>query len=197
MKRYKVLILDGNGQYCRMFEDNGFDVVSDLEYGPDLVCFTGGADVTPSMYGEKSHRRTYSDRNRDTYEAELYSKLLDLGIPCVGICRGGQFLNVMNGGKMHQHVEGHATGNNHILTDLDTLEEVMVSSTHHQMMIPEKDATIIGVARICEWVQPQDDIEVVFYPRTDALCFQPHPEFFNKEHECVKYFFKLIFERLL
>src|SRR3546814_3238996 len=28
--------------------------------------------------------------------------------PMAGICRGGQFLNVMCGGSMIQHVEGHA-----------------------------------------------------------------------------------------
>lgn len=38
----------------------------------------------------------------------------------VGICRGAQFLNVMAGGKMIQHVEGHAIHGTHeiVVTDV-------------------------------------------------------------------------------
>ena len=104
----------------------------------------------------------------------------------VGICRGAQFLNVMGGGRMYQHVEGHCR--NHLITDLETGKEVYVSSTHHQMMMPSPGAILVATAAIGgsrEWMEDgiltkdvsDKDIEVVFYENIQALCVQFHPEF--------------------
>ena len=62
----------------------------------DLVLFAGGEDVDPSLYNEKPHTTTYSNINRDISEKKIYQKAKYLGIPCIGICRGNQFLCVMN-----------------------------------------------------------------------------------------------------
>lgn len=93
----------------------------------------------------------------------------------------------MCGGRMYQHVHAH-TGP-HMLTDLtsDKHEKILVSSTHHQMMMPAENAIILATANqkgSRQWfdgeVEKQDvsqeDIEVVYYPEQNALCFQPHPE---------------------
>ena len=198
MRKRSVLIVNGNGQYERLFEGLGYDPVKSLLDLPDLICFTGGADVTPAMYGARPHPRTFSDPDRDEKERAIWLRSRDRGIPAVGICRGGQFLNVMSGGTMHQHIDGHATGNNHLITDLATGEEVMVSSTHHQMMVPSEEAIILATAKIVKWPlgMDQDDIEVVYYPHSDALCFQPHPEFFATDHPCGQYLNRCIEERL-
>jgi len=66
------------------------------------VVFTGGADVSPFMYGEKKLSVTCNDEHRDEQEKLFFERYTK--VPKVGICRGGQFLNVMNGGKMWQHV---------------------------------------------------------------------------------------------
>ena len=99
---------------------------------------------------------------------------------------------------MHQHILGHATGINHLIRDSETGEEVMVSSTHHQMMIPSEDAIVLATADVVDWPlgMEQRDIEVVYYPHTNALCFQPHPEFFATDHPCVQYLNRCIEERL-
>lgn len=102
------------------------------------------------------------------------------------ITKLAQFLNVMSGGRMYQHVEKHC--GDHLLTDLETGQTVYVSSTHHQMMKPSEKALLVasstlGGAR--EWYEgetftkdvSQEDIEVVYYKHTNCLCFQPHPEF--------------------
>ncbi len=99
----------------------------------DLVVFTGGSDVHPQLYGEKPIAGCYTNERRDEYEKDIYEKCLAASIPMFGICRGLQFLHVMNGGKLYQDVTGHA-GGNHSIIDLDNNEIVnQVSSIHHQM----------------------------------------------------------------
>ena len=202
-----VLIVNGNEQYKDMFERRGFNVVRHIQKA-DLVQFCGGADVSPELYGEKPHPNTGCDPSRDAFEQFIYRCALEDSIPMAGICRGGQFLNVMNGGIMYQHVDGH-TLRSHKLWDMRRQYFVDVTSTHHQMMIPSPDATVIGVAgesTIREWVDDENfvqadhrqhdewDYEVLFYPRTSCLCFQPHPEF--PDSGCEDYYFDLLREEL-
>jgi hypothetical protein len=200
----KVYIVGGNGNgYGRMFLNAGWE----LAKGPllaDMIQFTGGEDVTPALFGEENHPYTGNSFERDLYEAGYFAIAQRMGIPMSGICRGGQFLNVMSGGRMYQHVSAHATGKDHKLTDLASSRVIEVSSTHHQMMRSGPDGILVAVADLGglkEMVTQgqvirQDDIEVdtesVYYPTTKALCFQPHPEFFQPGHECFEYYFELI-----
>jgi GMP synthase-like glutamine amidotransferase len=182
----KVHIISGSHQYSRLFFKLGYTEVASVEEA-DLVCFTGGEDVTPALYGQKAHRSTYSNQHRDDREGVFFRRALELGIPMVGICRGAQFLNVMSGGAMYQDVSEHTTP--HMLTDIFTGDEILVTSTHHQMMKPSKDAKIIATAKLGGWREHYDekdvlvhepvsevDYEVVYYSATRCLCFQPHPE---------------------
>lgn len=193
----KVYIINGGVAYTLLFKNLlNMEVVGELE-SADLVCFTGGEDVSPFLYGDYQHDQTWNSPERDAYEGRIYSYCREHGIPMVGICRGGQFLNVMSGGRMYQHVTGHTQS--HYLVDKETGHEVYVSSTHHQMMLPGKNGIIIAesydVDSHRQWYDghvPQDDfsdegIEVVFYPDTKCLCFQPHPEFASYGHDAVKY----------
>lgn len=181
-----VYIEHSSMQYKSMFKKLGFNVVVDVD-AADLVCFTGGSDVTPDLYGEPN-LASYNDVYRDEKEKRLFEFCLENKIPMVGICRGGQFLNVMSGGKMYQDVTNH--GGSHYLVDEETGETVYVSSTHHQMMLPNDESAIIiaksrGVRSHREWyfnnIRKRDEndegIEVVYYTHTNCLCFQPHPEF--------------------
>src|SRR5690554_3184603 len=96
-----------------MFINRGHKVVQTAEEA-DLVCFIGGEDVQPSLYGEHDHPSTHTNPARDEMEEKLFHYCLNEGIPMAGICRGAQFLNVMNGGKLYQDVDNHATGNTHL-----------------------------------------------------------------------------------
>jgi carbamoylphosphate synthase small subunit len=195
----KVFIVNGSYAYMRLFQDLGFHVTSDIAKA-SLVCFTGGEDVTPGLYGDKAHKFTGNSTHRDEEEARQYNVALAWKIPCVGICRGGQFLNVMNGGRMYQHVSKHTQS--HDIVDLQTGETIHVSSTHHQMMMPAAHADVVAVSHLGgtrEWydgeVYRRDisemDYEVVHYPDTRCLCFQPHPEF-DGYPEMRKYFQRLV-----
>jgi hypothetical protein len=76
-----------------------------------------------------------------------------------------------------------------------------MTSTHHQQMIPADDAEIVATAalstvkRAMSSVQMRnepenDDMEVLWYPDTLSLCFQPHPEF--RHGPCRNYFLDLV-----
>lgn len=196
-----VLIVGGGYEYAALFEKYGHAVVKDLA-DADLLCFTGGADVSPSYYGDQKHPYTGNDPARDKREAEVFGLAAGMGLPMVGICRGGQFLNVMSGGRMYQHVDEHCRS--HFITDLESGEQVYASSTHHQMMMPSSDAVLVASSALHgqrEWFDGQIarrdvadvDNEVLFYPGTKCLCFQPHPEFNHEAYESLQvYFFACI-----
>lgn len=200
-----VFIINGNGQYKSLFQQLGFSLVSNIEEA-QLVCFTGGADVTPALYGAAPHPMTGSHRARDEAEIVLFKKAQALNIPCVGICRGAQFLNVMSGGEMYQHVEKHTRS--HAITDLVTGETVYVSSTHHQMMKPAPSGLLVACSELGgsrEWFEGQmfkrdvssQDNEVLFYEHTKCLCFQPHPEFDDVGYEGMRTYFRSLLTRYL
>ncbi len=203
MQRTKVFIAFPAAPYYRMFTRLGFQVTSAKE-DADLICFTGGPDVHPQIYGEEKSLRTNAHMGRDLAEKEIFEEARAKHLPMVGICRGGQFLNVMCGGKLWQHVDGHA-GGVHKMYDQITGEELMVSSTHHQMMIPTEEATIIALAdessekmRMLGTVgdihpsKSMSDVEVVSYPNYNVLCYQPHPEIGVESNRCETYFAELI-----
>lgn len=185
MHKRKVLIINSNYQYDNLFLSFGMLLTEQLSEA-DLVCFTGGEDVSPTLYGARSHPRTGAFYPRDEYEMDVFNHCKAAGIPMCGICRGGQFLNCMNGGIMYQHVTRHTL--DHYIIDATTNEVVLATSTHHQMMKPGLNAVLVASSTMRgsrEWYEGESyhedvsdlDIEVLYYPETNCLCFQPHPEF--------------------
>lgn len=202
----KVFIEYNDNLYYQMFTRRGWEVVDSIEEA-DLVQFTGGADVSPELYNEEMHRATRANMSRDLTEMELFNKCKENSIPMTGICRGGQFLNVMCGGSMYQHVNNHALQGTHPVIELETGHRYHCTSTHHQMMIPGDEGVLVGVASeatVCErmegrrvvYVEQQrgDDVEVVKYPEAKVLCFQPHPEYMEADAPCQDWYFNLVNE---
>lgn len=196
----KFFIVGGfDAAYAAMFREFGMEI-TDQPGAADLAVFTGGADVSPHIYGAARHPSTGCDPRRDEKEGEAFDEFAMLGVPMVGICRGGQFLNVMNGGAMYQHVTNHV--GSHMITDLLTGDNIYASSTHHQMMMPSENAVLVACSAqggTREWYEgkqfKQDvckqDYEVVLYEETQCLCFQPHPEFSGYK-ECRAYLHTLL-----
>lgn len=208
----KVYIEGGSSDYIRMWNRFGYEVTKSLE-NADVVQFTGGSDVSPELYGEDFHPSTTSLPVRDEYCLNLYNTCFERGIPMTGICRGGQFLNVANGGSMFQHCDGHAIYGTHLATIVDSGKEVAVTSTHHQIMRPNRrDGIVLMVANklgtyklhrqlvdgslnmfVTADRPDDDDIEAVYYEGTKSLCYQPHPEWCKEDSECLltyKYFLR-------
>lgn len=200
----RVFVVGGGFMYIQMFSEAGFKGSRTVE-DADIVCFTGGEDVDPDFYGEEPIEGTHFNTKRDNYEAGLFGEALALKKPMVGICRGAQFLNVMNGGGLWQDVNNHA-GGNHPVIDMRTGKTVEgMTSTHHQQMradlSAEVGAEIVAVAALSTRKESQsekmtratpekDDMEVLWYPESLTLCFQPHPEFGHGA--CRDYFLGLL-----
>lgn len=186
----------------RLFLDRGYEE-GEMDTA-DIVVFTGGSDVSPSVYNSPKHPTTSSHIQRDHHCMDLYARAQVRKAACIGICRGAQFLNVMNGGLLYQDVNKH--GGTHSLIDHRTGNEYRVSSTHHQMMLPSTSVPneIVAIATHrgdrtywCPeeetWIEEINEYgyEVVWYPPTKSLCFQPHPEYHGFK-ECTDYFFELV-----
>ncbi len=187
---HKVFIVNTNAQYDKMWLDLGFTIVASIE-DADIVQFTGGSDVSPALYGQHKGERTHSNIGRDAQEVYSFIKAHEAGLPMVGICRGGQFLNVMAGGQMFQHVEGHTRYHSVMLSDeVSDVGVGIVTSTHHQMMRPNTNINHQLLVWAAEAHHDQQDTEVVFYPDSKLLCFQPHPEFGERDSEYTLNLFK-------
>lgn len=170
----------------------------------DLFVFLGGEDVDPKMYGERALPGTWFNEARDRREAQMYQIARDNDIPIFGICRGMQFIHVMNGGKLYQHVYMH--GAPHKIKDELTGIELMTSSMHHQMCIypSEKgreaaEGAVIPVAFASPSRSPEyvcgnksggetiicsdtiKELEAAYYPSLNAFCVQGHPELGDDE----------------
>jgi putative glutamine amidotransferase len=71
----------------------------------DGLVLQGGADVSPSSYGEEPLRPEWSgDAIRDRHEITAVEVALGLGKPILGVCRGAQVLNVARGGSLYQDI---------------------------------------------------------------------------------------------
>lgn len=153
----------------------------------DLVIFTGGEDVDPALYDEERHGMTWIDRKRDVEDMSLYAMCLEQGIPMFGVCRGAQFLHVMNGGKLYQHVDNHH--GDHSIWDVKERKKLdRVSSVHHQMVIPQNQNgfQLIATANVARnrWRNPKEndmgtkiDVEAFWYRDTCCFGVQGHPEY--------------------
>jgi putative glutamine amidotransferase len=179
-----------------------FDWRRGQKEGYEIMAFTGGEDINPALYGEKPIRGTFFSERRDEIEIDAYKTAPDNVIK-VGICRGAQLLNALNGGRLWQNVTGHHGG--HHATDIRTGINYFVSSVHHQVMRPAKGAEIIAVARQATELASEKEllktatpthieVEALWYPTTRSLCFQGHPEFGPKT--CSDYFLKLLTEKI-
>ena len=75
----------------------------------DGLVLSGGVDMAPRYYGEEPHPQLGEvDELRDEVEVALYRAARRKGVPILGICRGLQVINVLEGGTLHQHLDGHS-----------------------------------------------------------------------------------------
>lgn len=180
MKTIKILGGDSYEDAIRMFLKKGFNVIPEYSTEPfDTLVFLGGTDVCPSVYGDKRHPETdYPDKARDEKEVGYYQKYKAPSVLKIGICRGGQLLNVLNGGGMIQHIDPRISGKVHAY-DVDFLEdEVELLVDHHQGMVSGEGSEVF--TWYCSDTGLNSYINLLdysfYYPETNSFCFQPHPE---------------------
>lgn len=183
----KVFVVGSSKYYADFLTDVE---LTDKLSEANIVLFTGGEDVSPSVYGCKKHPRTYCNIERDTREKEIFDQIRPDQF-VLGICRGSQFLCAMNGGILIQDCVGHAIGRTHAITN-GTIE-YQITSTHHQMQFPfyleKKDYDILYWAELIGGHYAGDKIdsnymggkepEIVLYHKEGfpkCLAVQGHPE---------------------
>ncbi len=66
------------------------------------ILFTGGHDVSPSLYGEEALSCVSCCETRDNMETIVLQKVIANNTPALGICRGIQFINAALGGTLYQ-----------------------------------------------------------------------------------------------
>lgn len=191
----KIYVVGGATNYASFIKD--YELVSRVQDATHVI-FTGGEDVDPSLYGEKPHYATYSNISRDLAEKSIFEQITPSQV-VISICRGSQFICVMNGGKLIQHVGGHAIYGTHPIVDVATQTKYEITSTHHQMQypysLPKDHYTILmssnsigvyydGLRLTMEEIDylHKHEPEVVLYTvpnKPKCLAIQGHPEMMN------------------
>ncbi|MCW3478534.1 gamma-glutamyl-gamma-aminobutyrate hydrolase family protein [Neisseriaceae bacterium JH1-16] len=155
------------------------------------------SNVEPHHYqGPASRPGTLHDPARDATTLPLIARLVEAGVPLLGICRGFQEMNVAFGGELFQHVQEMEGKRDHREPEVDDVElmyapahpvrlaegglmqhwlgqkEVMVNSLHQQ-----------GIKRLADALEAEaiaDDGLIEAYRVRDAKNFafavQWHPE---------------------
>lgn len=114
----------------------------------DGIVVSGGDDIDPSLYLPDKPETAPMDPARDRMEIEILKRVLDGGVPILGICRGAQLLNVVLGGSLHtdlrrirQHTSNRRTPlpRKTLLVEPETRlagllgkPRVRINSLHHQ-----------------------------------------------------------------
>ncbi len=217
---------DYDGLYGKFWGQLG-DVITDRDLflarpqDFDLVCFTGGADVSPELY---EHKNLGSGANpaRDAVEQGVYDLAAQWKIPMTGICRGSQFLNVQMGGTMVQDLRANHGGSPHtaltVIADED-VRDMLVTSSHHQMSVLGEGGILLAHSEIslpwdaCAYDGEFPDgaqclldergtdaeqriymTEAFAYPKACIFAVQHHPEWQNIEETAPQWTLNMIRE---
>jgi len=203
----KVFLVGNSFDYLNWIEAIGFERTKDLAQA-NLVFFTGGEDVHPNLYGQKPHHTVFANSARDAFEMKAFNQAIKLNIPMVGVCRGGQFLTVMNGGKLVQDMS-HPSRHN-----ISTIngESMLVTSSHHNQFLVEEsitglkeneDYTLMGwttklspyhFGEVNDYKFPADykEPEVILWNKVNHLSIQPHPEWMDLNCPFIKWCQELV-----
>ena len=161
----------------------------------DGFIFTGGPDVDPALYGQKTEEFCGEiSLERDAMEMKLFRLAYELDKPILGICRGIQLINVALGGTLYQDLPSQLTSEvNHRVLGKPLAREIheilvedepfgdlplhlMVNSRHHQAI--DRLAPGLKVrARAADGV-----IEAVYSSEKPQIrAVQWHPENFRND----------------
>ncbi len=137
----------------------------------DGIIFTGGCNVESKWYGEKSLKKeAKEDDLRNKFERDLFLAAKKKKKPILGVCRGCQLINVLQGGSLVQSIDSelntrvHHKGTGHrideklhkvrlcansFLKDIYNENEVQVNSFHEQC-IKRIGSDLRIAAKCCE-----------------------------------------------
>ena len=188
----KVFVENDDRLNAMLFSARGAEVVHS-PVKASLIVFSGGVDVNPKLYGEERDSFTSSPNTaRDANCVQLWKFAKKNGVPVVGICRGAQFLSVMLGGKLIQHIPGHSAVTFHDARKQDGPPESWgINSYHHQGILNHEGISAIHSYKNIPWgrvgVEEFEWIETFTCKSHPMFCVQWHPEFYAWAR-CQEYF---------
>jgi putative glutamine amidotransferase len=181
------------------FEKNNMEDI----YRCDGFVLTGGVDTHPSLYNGKTVYNNLPSSfqiERDHFEENIYHYSQLNKLPVLGICRGMQLINVLQGGKLIQdldngnerHKKEESDKEHAIVAEKDSLIYKIsgslsghVNSAHHQAIDPNciGDNLMVNAyddddERIIEGLEFKNKAGQAF-----MLCVQWHPERMKDKEE--------------
>lgn len=190
----KVFVVGRGISYANWIPD--LQLVSTI-HDAELVLFTGGEDISPSIYGHRNVG-SYFNVRRDHEEVNAYFAALKIKKPMYGTCRGLQLLCAMNGGRLFQDMS-HPMRHEIITKENDV---IITNSLHHQLCDPYNlhpsqyeilafadslSDELISAERNYTRADHIKEPEIVFFPKTKCLGIQGHPEMMDINSGLVKY----------
>ena len=154
----------------------------------DGLILAGGSDIDPASYGAQPHPETRGSwPERDRFEIGLGTRALERDMPVLGICRGMEMLNVIQGGtlnqhlglELHRHTPGAFTDHRVRLESGSLAERVVgaelteVKSAHHQAVEVLGDGVAAtgwaddGVVEAIELPDRSFAVGVLWHPEED------------------------------
>jgi putative glutamine amidotransferase len=183
-----------------------------LNKGIDGYLFTGGNDVNPEFYkAKRKHECGPIDSLRDNSEKILYQIAKRDDKPILGICRGIQQINVLEGGSLYQdlptdhpskvihHLEypydrkSHSVYvfSNSPLGELIKTDSLEVNSLHHQAL--RRIASSLRSMAVSE----DGLVEAIYHPKMKFMwAVQWHPEYMLENENASKKIFKAFIDSI-
>lgn len=182
----------------QLFVRNNWEVIDTPERA-HLICFTGGEDISPLIYGQIPHITSHYNLERDAMEIELYE---NNDCKFMGICRGAQLLAALNDCQLIQNITSEHPSQHIVnyITD-NSIRPIMVNSLHHQAIIesPEMDVFMKQDKETTGYVVDKHGKEILVKEQCvdgfilgDCLGVQFHPELSG----CDPFAEKIIFNEL-
>jgi gamma-glutamyl-gamma-aminobutyrate hydrolase PuuD len=179
----------------------------------DLLIMGGGADIHPKLYKHKNVASHVGNAPsfRDLFESAAFDLAQKFKVPILGLCRGAQLVCAKSGGYLIQDIRGHAKGRGQ--HDIKTIDGRIfsITSAHHQMQWPnEINHVMVAVAdphslqsasydytSVSKEPVLDKEPEIVYYPDTNCLGVQGHPEWMDVNSPAVVYVRELVNHYLL
>ncbi len=176
------------------------DINENISCVDGVIFFGGEEDISPTLYGNKQEASRRVDKHRDNYEITLFKIIVAQNIPCLGICRGMQLMNIAFGGTLFQDIKEKCynhygnwddycetgkqlmhkvvIGSNTKLFKMINKTKIIVNSYHHQAV------NIVGKELLICAYSIDGIIEGLEHRTKPILGVQWHPELMtNKESD--------------